>query len=148
MKLTINVDEHYTGTEVTVNCNKMNDEISKLIASIQIFDMKIAGRKDGKEYILEIADIIYIESIDKHTILYTFADSYENSFKLYELEAKLLPKGFLRASKNCLVNINFVSSIEAESNSKLILTMPKGIELIVSRLYATEIKQRLEAQYV
>ena len=119
MKLTINVDEQYSETEITVSCNKMSDEINKLIASIQIFDMKIAGFKDGREYILEIVDITYIESIDKHTIIYTSTDSYENSFRLYELEAKLEHRGFLRISKNCLVNINFINSIETESNSRL-----------------------------
>lgn len=148
MKLTINVNERYTEPEITVNCSKLDDEINKLISSIQLFDMKIAGRKDNREYTLEIGDIIYIESIDKRTVLYTLTDSYENPFKLYELEAKLEPKGFLRVSKNCLVNINFINSIETESNSRLILTMPRDIQLIVSRLYATEIKQKLEAQYV
>jgi DNA-binding LytR/AlgR family response regulator len=148
MKLTINIDEHYTETEITVNCSKMNDEINKMIASIQMADMKIPGRKNGCEHILEIADIIFIESVDKRTLLYTFTDSYENSFKLYELEAKLIHRGFLRASKNCLVNINFINSIETESNSRLILTMPKSIKLIVSRQYAAEIKQKLESQYV
>ena len=119
MKLTINVDEQYSETEITVSCNKMSDEINKLIASIQIFDMKIAGFKDGREYILEIVDITYIESIDKRTIIYTSTDSYENSFRLYELEAKLEHRGFLRISNNCLVNINFINSIETESNSRL-----------------------------
>lgn len=119
MKLTINVDEQYSETEITVSCNKMSDEINKLIASIQIFDMKIAGFKDGREYILEITDITYIESIDKRTIIYTSTDSYENSFRLYELEAKLEHRGFLRISNNCLVNINFINSIETESNSRL-----------------------------
>jgi DNA-binding LytR/AlgR family response regulator len=148
MKLAINIDERYTETEIVVNCSQMSDEVNKLVASIQIFDMKIAGRKDSREHILDIVDIMYIESIDKRTLLYTLTDSYENSFKLYELEAKLEPRGFLRVSKNCLVNINFITSIETESNSRLILTMPRDIQLIVSRLYATEIKQKLEAQYV
>ena len=148
MKLTINVDEYYSETEITINCNKMSDEVNKLIASIQIFNMKIAGRRDGREYILDIANIIYIESVDKCTLLYTLEDIYENSLKLYELEAKLEPRGFLRVSKSCLVNINFISSIETESNSRLILTIPRDIKLVVSRSYATEIKQKLEAQYV
>jgi DNA-binding LytR/AlgR family response regulator len=148
MKLTINADDRYTETEIIVNCNRMSDDIEKLLATIRVFDMKINGRKDGRDYILEIADIIYIESIDKRTFLYTLKDNYESPFRLYELEAKLVAMDFLRVSRNCIINVNHIQSIETELNSRLILTMPGEIKLIVSRQYASEVKQKLEAYHV
>jgi DNA-binding LytR/AlgR family response regulator len=148
MKLTINADDRYAETEIIVNCSHMGDDIEKLLAAIRVLDMKITGRKDGREYILEMADIIYIESIDKRTFLYTLKDTYESAFRLYELETKLVPLDFLRASRNCLINVNHIQSIETEFNSRLILTMPREIKLIVSRQYAAEVKQKLEAYHV
>jgi len=148
MKLTINADDRYTETEIIVNCNRMSDDTEKLLASIRMFDMKITGRKGGKQHILEIAEIVYIESIDKRTFLYTLTDTYESPSRLYELEAKLLPLDFLRVSRNCLININHIKSIEAELNSRLILTMPGDIKLIVSRQYASAVKQKLEVYHV
>jgi DNA-binding LytR/AlgR family response regulator len=145
MKLTINADNHYSETEVIVNCNRMSDDIEKLIAAIMVLDMKVTGRKEGCDYILDVVDIIYIESVEKRTFLYTLTDTYETIFKLYELEAKLVTLDFLRVNRNCLINVNHIKSIETELNSRLILTMPRNIKLIVSRQYASVVKQKLEA---
>ena len=48
MKLIINTDERYAETEITVNCNRMSDDVEKLLAAIRMFDMKLTGRKDGE----------------------------------------------------------------------------------------------------
>jgi DNA-binding LytR/AlgR family response regulator len=126
----------------------MGDDIEKLLAMIRTIDMKIAGHKDGRQCVLEIADIIYIESTDNRTFLYTLTDTYECPFRLYEMEVKLADKDFLRVSKNCLININHIRFIENEMYSRLILTMPKDIKLIVSRQYASEVRKKLEARHV
>jgi len=89
--------------------------------------------------------VMYIESTDKRTFLYTAENVYESPFKLYELEAKLTERNFLRASKNCIFNINHIESIEPDFDRRLILTMSKDIKLIVSRQYSAAVKQKLEA---
>lgn len=147
MKITINTDEQCTETEITVRCNRLGDDIEKLLAAIRVLDMKITGRKDGRQYILEIADLVYIESIDKRTFLYTATDVYESPLKLYELEEKLIDRDFLRASKNCLFNINHIHAIEPDLDRRLILTMERDIKLVVSRQYAGAVKEKLEAYH-
>jgi len=147
MKVTINTDERYTETEITVNCNRVSDDIDKLLAAIRLLDMKLTGRKDGRQYILEASDVVYVDSIDKHTFLYTSNGVYESSLKLYELEAKLADRDFIRASKNSLFNINHIQSIEPDFDRRLIMTMTGGIKLIVSRQYAAAVKEKLEAYY-
>jgi len=147
MKVTINTDERYTETEITVNCNRISDDIDKLLAAIRLLDMKLTGRNDGRQYILEAQDVIYIDSIDKHTFLYTSNGVYESSLKLYELEAKLADRDFIRASKNSLFNINHIQSIEPDFDCRLIMTMTGGVKLIVSRQYAVAVKEKLEAYY-
>ena len=125
----------------------MNDDIEKLLATIRMMDMKLTGHKDGRQHILEAADVMYIESTDKRSFLYTETDVYESHFRLYELEAKLIDREFLRASKACLFNIHHIQSIEADLDRRLILTMKKGIKLIVSRQYSAKVKQKLEGVY-
>jgi DNA-binding LytR/AlgR family response regulator len=105
MKITINTDDRYAETEIIVNCKHMNDEIEKLIASFRVFDMKLMGYKEGRQCIIDITDVIYIESTDKRSFLYTLTGIYESHYRLYELEEKLDDIGFTRVSKNCLVNI-------------------------------------------
>jgi len=147
MKLTIKTDERYTETEITVNCNRVSDDIDKLLAAIRLLDMKLTGRKDGRQYILEASDVVYIDSIDKHTFLYTLNGVYESSLKLYELEAKLADRDFVRASKSSLLNINHIHSIEPDFDRRLIMTMTGDIKLIVSRQYASAVKEKLEVYY-
>jgi len=147
MKIIINTDERYKEIEIIVNCNRMSDDIDKLLVAIRLLDMKLTGRKDGRQHILEAADVVYIESVEKHVFLYTLNGVYESTLKLYELEAKLADRDFIRASKNCLFNISNVQSIEPDLDRRLILTMTGDIKLIVSRQYATAVKEKLEAYY-
>jgi len=145
MKITINTDNRYTETEIILNCNRMSDDIEKMLAALRMLDLKLTGRKDGRHYVIEARDVMYIESTDKRTFLYTLTDVYESPFRLYELEVKLTEGDFLRASKNCLFNINHILSIEPDLDRRLILTMEKEIRLTVSRQYAAAVKQKLEA---
>ena len=144
MKISINADNQYTDTEIIVNCPRMSDEIEKVIAALRMLDMKLTGRKDGRQYILEAAEIMYIESTDKRVFIYSSSGVFESSFRLYELEAKLANGDFLRVSKNCIFNINYIQSIEPDLDRRLIVTMEKGIKLVVSRQYSSAIKQKLE----
>ena len=145
MKLIINTDERYTETEITVNCNRMNDDVEKLLAAIRMFDMKLTGRKNGEQHIIDLKNVIYIESIDRRTFLYTTQDVYESSCKLYELEEKLKDRDFLRASKSCLFNPLHIQSLKSDLEQKLTLTMEGGIKIVVSRQYSGIVKEKLEA---
>jgi len=147
MKITINTDDQYTETEITINCNRISDDIEKLLSAIRTFDIKMTGKKDGRQYVIETADIIYIESTDKRTFIYTLTDVYESHFRLYELEEKLADRDFMRSSRTCLFNINHIKSIEPDLDRRLILTLPKDIKLIVSRQYSAVVKRKLEAFY-
>jgi len=144
MKITINADNQYTDTEIIVNCPQISDDIEKVLSVLRMLDMKLTGRKDGRQYILEAADIMYIESTDKRTFIYTTSDIFESPFRLYELEAKLADGDFLRASKNCIFNINHIKSIAPDFDRRLIVVMEKDIKLIVSRQYSQAVKQKLE----
>jgi DNA-binding LytR/AlgR family response regulator len=144
MKITINTDEQCKETEIIVICSRLGDDIDKLLTAVKMLDMRLTVYKDKRQYVIDAADVIYIDSTDKRTFLYTGTDVYESPLRLYELEEKLADRNFLRASKNCLFNINHVQSIEPDLH-RLILTTEKGIKLIVSRQYAAAVKLKLEA---
>ena len=144
MKININTDERCSETEITVVCKRISEDIEKLLAAIRMLDMKVTGQKDGRQFILDASDIMYIDSTDKRTFLYTPTDVYESPLRLYELEEKLIGRDFLRASKSCLFNINHIQSIEPELDRRLILFMEGGIKIIVSRQYSSAVKKKLE----
>lgn len=147
MKITITTEPGCDETEINVKCGRLDDDVEKLLAALRMLDMKLSGSRDGKQFILEIKEIIYIDSVDRRTFLYTAAGVFQSSLRLYELELKLTECDFLRVSKNCIINMNHIISIEPDFDRRLILTMTGNIILPVSRQYAITVKERLEAQY-
>lgn len=143
MKISININESISDTEIVINSRSLTPEIEKIIATLRILDQQIMVVKGDESYILDVAKIVYIESVDRKTFVYTEADCFESKLKLYEIEEQLCQGGFLRASKSCLVHLKFIRSLKSELDRKLRLTLENGEQLIVSRQYADELKRRL-----
>ena len=144
MKISINVDSRFTETEITINCNHMGEEMEKVIASLRALDLKLTGTKNNQTYILDATKILYIDTTDKKTFLYTETEVYETPLKLYELEQLLSSKDFFRAGKSCIINFNHIKSLRSDIDGRLIVTMENNEKLIVSRQYALFVKKKLE----
>jgi len=145
VKITIATDEQCAETEITVRCSRFSDDIERIVTAIRMLDARLTGHRDGRRHVIEAADVMYVDSADRRTFLYATSGVYETPMKLYELEARLADMDFMRAGKNCLFNINHVRSIEPDFDRRLILTMEKGIRLVVSRQYSAAVKRKLEA---
>lgn len=143
LKITINVDENLHDTEIVVNCGAMTPETEQIISALRLFDRQITVSKGSEIYFLDISKIIYVESVDRKTFVYTSDDCFETKLKLYEIEERLCSSGFFRTGKACIVQLKFIRSLKAEINRKLRLTLENGEQLIVSRQYADELKRRL-----
>lgn len=104
---------------------------------------KLTGWRDGQAYPLDPGQVLYIDTVDKRTFLYTREGVYETSLRLYELEERLRERDFFRASKSALVNFNAIQSLRPDLGGRLRLTMRGGEALYVSRQYAPELKRRL-----
>jgi DNA-binding LytR/AlgR family response regulator len=144
VKININIDNSYKETEITINCAGMNEKLEKVIASLRVLDLKITGEKNNQTHILNAADILYIDTTDKKTFLYTKADVYESSLRLYELEDMLSANDFFRAGKSTIINFNKIKSLKSDIDGKLIVTIESDEKLIVSRQYAAYIKEKLQ----
>ncbi|MDE5945997.1 MAG: LytTR family transcriptional regulator DNA-binding domain-containing protein [Oscillospiraceae bacterium] len=143
MKIIINIDKSLNDTEIVINCGELTSETEQIITAIRLLDKKLSVIKDDESYILDVSKILYIESVDRKTFVYTSNDCYETKLKLYEIEERLCNCGFLRTGKACLVNLKYISSLKSDINRKLRLTLENGEQLIVSRQYADALKIRL-----
>ena len=99
MKISININENITETEIVINSRSLTPEIEKIITALRMLDSQITVSKDGESYILDAAKIVYVESVDRRTFVYTEKDCFESRLKLYEIEEMLCSMGFLRISK-------------------------------------------------
>ncbi|MBD5546382.1 MAG: LytTR family transcriptional regulator [Lachnospiraceae bacterium] len=143
MKISINVDEAVKDIEITISCNRLTPEIEKMLATLRILDRQLMAMKGEETYLLDVSKVIYLESVDRKTFVYTGENVYESSLKLYELEQQLDECGFFRASKSCLVQLKYIKSLKADINRRIRVTLENGEQIIVSRQYAEELKKKL-----
>ena len=110
---------------------------------LRIHQRKLVGTREGESHLLDTKDILYIDTADKRTFLYTREAVYESTLRLYELEEGLEGLEFLRSSRSALVNFRRVQSIRPELGGRLLVTMEGGERLYVSRQYAAAWREKL-----
>ena len=143
MKITLNQDPAFPETEVVINCPRADEDILRLVAMLRIHQKKLVGILEGGRHLLDVKDILYIDTADKRTFLYTGKAVYESALRLYELEDSLRELDFLRAGRSAIVNFRRIRSIRPELGGRLLLTMDNGEQVYVSRQYAGEMKEKL-----
>jgi len=101
--------------------------------------------KDKSTYFCRLTQIYYIESVDKHTYVYTKGDCFECRSRLYELEEKL-GTYYVRISKSMIVNLRKIQNVSAEPGGRMVAVLLNAERVIISRSYVKEIKRRLGIQ--
>ncbi len=129
--------------QVVIKCRQIDDEIMRLKYHIEIFDKKLQAKKDNEWCFVKLFDVLYFESVDNRTYLYTEDDVMEIKQRLYELEIILSDKDFIRISKSQIININKVKSLRPEINRTILATMCNGEQLFISRKYVPAIRSLL-----
>ena len=143
MKITLNQDPSFPETEVVINCPQADEDILRLVAMLRIHQKKLVGALNGEQHLLDVKDILYIDTADKRTFLYTGTEVYESTLRLYELEDRLRELDFLRAGRSAIVNFRRINSIRPELGGRMVVTMDNGEQVYVSRQYAVEMKEKL-----
>lgn len=143
MHINIDIQEDATDTVVTIKCKKQDAFVERLIAALKIIDKQIMVIHEGNMTSIDLADILYIESVDRKCFIYTVNKVYESFNKLYELEQQLEQYLFVRINKSCVVNLKNIDSIKTYLDRRLLITMSNNEQLIVSRQYAGGIKTLL-----
>ncbi|MCL2378836.1 MAG: LytTR family transcriptional regulator DNA-binding domain-containing protein [Defluviitaleaceae bacterium] len=145
MKIILNENICNTETEIIINCRKKDEEILRIIAGLRMLEKKITGSHNSRTFILNVSDILYVETVDRKTFIYTAKQVYETPLKLYELEERLAGEDFIRITKSCVLNFSKVKSLRMDFGGRMICTLENGEKVTVSRQYAIVIKQKLDA---
>lgn len=143
MKVAINIQTDIQEIEVIINCMTEDENVQRIVSALNSLDMKLCCRRQGEHFQIALNDILYIESVERKTFLYTEQQIYETDKRLYELENYLKNGSFFRASKAAIINLKRAKSIRPEIGARLLLTMENGERIIVSRKYASNIKAAL-----
>ena len=143
MKILIEESPDNQDTELIIKCKSLNDEVKRIIELIKLSDEKIIGFLNGESYVVDPIKILYFESVDKKTFMYTEDKVYEISLRLYELEEKMSKYDFFRSSKSTIINISRIKKLSHKFNGKLEATLDNDEKLLISRQYVSVIKEIL-----
>ena len=143
MRIEIDIDEKYPDTEVVVHARRFTQDVERLVALMRLVNMQIGVRQGAETYLLDAESILYIETVDRKTFVYTEKETYESELKLYEIEQELLAHDFLRVSKQAVINLRMIRSLRSDIDRKIRVTLKNGEQIVVSRLYSDELRRKL-----
>lgn len=144
MKLTLQRDQSATETEITIRYADMNSRLQKIIEELQQFGFALTGYQQSREYQVPLDTIYYIDSIDGKTFIYQIKEVYESKETLSSLITKLPQTAFVRISKNCIININFMKYVEPLYNHRLTAVLKNGEKLVITRNYIESLRTHLK----
>jgi hypothetical protein len=102
---------------------------------------RFAVRKRGKEIMVEVADIDWIEAAGNYAVLHVGGDTLEVRSTLTKLEGELDPKRFVRVHKSYVVNVARIAEVTPWISGDWRIRLQDGAEVNLSRRY----RQRFEA---
>lgn len=100
-------------------------------------------KKLGKEFIINITDVEWLESAGNYVNLHIDGRIYPTRSTLTKLSEQIVDKGFCRIHRSHVINLNFVESITPLSSGDSEVKLTTGKNLNLSRRYKDSFKARL-----
>lgn len=132
---------------IMIECHEVREEITEIIEFVKSKDTTLTAYIDQEVFYISLHDIYYIDSVDNKVFVYLKDKVYELKNKLYEFESLYSGKRFFRCSKSAIVNLMKIECIKPALNSRFVAKMKNGEEVIISRKYVPDLKQKLQGDY-
>lgn len=143
MKITIQTDASVQETSINITCREITPELERLIEAFRLSDKKLSVKVKGEVHLIDLRQILYAETVERCTFIYTENGVFESALRLYELESMLAEHNFIRVNKSTLLNLNKIESLKSDIDRRIRVTLKNGYQLIISRSYAEDFKSRL-----
>lgn len=134
------------GELVDIRCHEETDSVHEIAEFVRSREGQLSVLLDGRQYSVAVTEIMYVESVDNRTFVYTQGEVYESKQRLYELEDFLKSRHFLRASKASIVNLMKIDSVKPALGGRFSAVLTNGEEIIISRKYVPELKNILRGE--
>jgi DNA-binding LytR/AlgR family response regulator len=144
MLIKLEQNETKKDIEIHISYPQKNKTVERLISLIKSIDVQIHCYSDDELRLVNAFDIFYVESVDKKTIVCCEKENFSVKERLYQINEKLKPAGFVQINKYCILNINKLEKIKPLPNSNLEAVLTNGIHLNVSRKFLADIKKILQ----
>lgn len=120
---------------------KSLDELRRSLDAQSSFQLtQILVKDHGNALILQLDDIIYIESFDDYVKLHSHDKTYIKKSTLNYFDQQLAQQGFTRIHRSFLVNRKYVLSIHTDENRNHFAQLSNGESLPISRSGYSDLK--------
>lgn len=102
---------------------------------------RVLLRDQGKIFPVQVAAIEYLRSDTKYTAIVSQGRSYLVRVPITSFESRLDPAHFLKISRSCIVNLDFVVAMTPDDSSQFVVQMRDGTRVTASR----EVSRQLRA---
>lgn len=130
--------------EVVLRYREKTREIEELLAYLNKRSHTLLCRKEGEELLIKPRDVIYLESVDGVTYVYTERDVLSTAVSLAGAEAEYGSDGFFRCSKSMVINLYHIERLRSEAGNRIDASMTGGEHVIISRRYAKALRRILK----
>ncbi|MGN0708970.1 MAG: LytTR family DNA-binding domain-containing protein [Anaerovoracaceae bacterium] len=144
MKVNIEISEEYVPPYAVIYTDELTDEIRGVMDIISRGGpgTPVLGQKDERIIPLRPEDIFMIRSEGGDPVIYTQSEKYFSNKRLYEL-LELAGHGFMQISKQCVISLDHVQSVEAGFSGSLLVKLDNGLSDYVSRRYLPAFRKYL-----
>jgi len=146
MKIIIQTDDSVQETTLTITCKEFTSELERLVEAFRLSDKKLSVKENGEVHLIDLKSVLYAETVDGNSFLYTENGVFESQYRLYELESLLAEHNFFRINKSTLLNLNKIESLKSDIDRRIRVRLKNGYQLIISRSYAEEFKTKIGVQ--
>ncbi len=132
--------------EVVIKYSQMTGQIEDIVRYIERQGEKLVGMKDGQQFVIRPHSVVYLESVDGITYLYTENEVYKTGLTLMGAEAAYVEEGYFRCSKSMVINLYRIEKLKSMSGNRIDATMDNGEHVVISRRYAKELRNILKGE--
>jgi len=130
--------------ELILNYKEQTAEVDAILMFMEKRQRKIICREGGDKVVLSPTEMLYAESVDNKTFVYTADRVVQTDSSLVALETFLNDVQYFRCSKSMIVNIDRVIRLKSLSSNRIDVTLENGEHIMISRTYASEFRRILK----
>ena len=146
MKLRLHQRQELEETEIDIAYSRMTNRLSKMVGDIRQYTYMVEAFWNGKSFLIPLDEILYFDTTDRKTFLYTNKQVYECRKALIEVENELSNTTVIRISKETLLNTTALVNVRPYPNHRLMAELSNGENLIISRKYISILQNRLRSE--
>ena len=130
--------------EVILRCRQLDDEMLRVLSLLRSGMQKLLVWNEHREMLpLSVSKVVYCETVEEKTFVYTHDGIYQTALSLAELEDRWGDLGLFRAGKSSVVNLHEIQKLKNCGSGRIEALLTTGEKMIISRRYAPILRERL-----